>query len=125
MTYCNEFVHVYQGNHTVCMCGQSSYSLEQAKILDLEKQLAECQKERDEAKSYAVSLFGYLAPQCVPLDTVSGLLSQIDNAIVGIRERCDKYAAALKTLREIHNPDKTHEYNVTWAVIEKALEGGG
>jgi len=107
MTYCNEFVHVYQGNHTVCMCGQSSYSLEQAKILDLEKQLAECQKERDDAKN-AFSIM-----------VTSGFK---------VAAQRDKYAAALKDAGEILKQQTAayQAWNPAYTVINKALrEGGG
>mgnify|MGYP001496366955 CR=1 FL=1 len=39
-----------------------------------------------------------------------------------LQQERDHYVAAMMTLREIHNPDKTHEYNLTWATIEKALK---
>jgi len=80
MTYCNEFVHVYHGNRTICMCGLSSYSLEQARILELEKQLAECQKERDE----------YI-----------NLLSNMTKVAGEAKLERDRYAAALKDLLEV------------------------
>ena len=39
----------------------------------------------DEAYGYAYRLFKYLAPRCEPLDTTLGVLTQLENYIVGLR----------------------------------------
>lgn len=43
------------------------------------------QNEPDEAYGYASRLFKILAPQCEPLNTTLGILTQLDNYIAGLR----------------------------------------
>jgi hypothetical protein len=44
-------------------------------------------KELDEAVGYATRLFHTVAPQCKPLPNISGLLTQLDNYIVGQEQK--------------------------------------
>lgn len=55
-------------------------------------------KQNDDAYGYASRLFKYLAPQCEPLSTLPGILTQLDNYITGQRKRSEKLEAALSDL---------------------------
>lgn len=51
-----------------------------------------CHRDKDEVdysdgKECLVRLLGIVIPQCEPLDTLTGMISQLDNYISGIRQR--------------------------------------
>lgn len=78
---------------------QDAFDAKNADIAELRKDLAHqtdmaCQAdvactqlkaELAQCHGYASRLFKSLAPQCEPLDTVTGVISQLDNYICGLR----------------------------------------
>lgn len=60
-----------------------------------------------EADRYARSLFKQLHPECELLDSPSGVLTQIDNAIAGYRQQLEDYIkAAFHAINKLDDLDK-------------------
>jgi hypothetical protein len=58
-------------------------------IWNAHRQCQWCHRDKNEVdyedgKAYLVRLLGIVAQQCEPLDTLTGLVSQLDNYITGI-----------------------------------------
>lgn len=73
--------------------------------------------EPDEAYRYAVRLFKLLAPQCEPLTTTTGVLSQLDNYIAGLREPVSR---SLEAVTQKYIEDTYGQENVSNAIREKS-----
>jgi hypothetical protein len=53
--------------------------------------VGKCKKELEDGKRYAINLFKLVAPQCVPLNDLSGIISQLDNYISGLMAKANDY----------------------------------
>ena len=68
-----------------CDHGQLARSCLLCEMRDENLALRALVAELNEARNYATNLFRLLAPQCEPLATVPGLLTQIDNWCAGAK----------------------------------------
>ncbi len=86
--------------------------------------LQELKAEQAEAYGYASRLFKLLAPQCEPLDTTAGVLTQLDNYIAGLNQaeltEDGKFNVLPPLVRAQHNYIKELQ-----AYISGLKEGGG
>ena len=55
--------------------------------------------ELEDGRAEATRVLNACAPQCEPLPTVAGIITQIDNYIIGLRER-------LQLAEDIHDEDR-------------------
>ncbi len=67
---------------------------------ELRAEVASLKLERDKAYGYGSRLFLRLAPDCEVCDDLSGLMTQLDNVIYGLRTDREAAEARLRELRE-------------------------
>jgi hypothetical protein len=78
-------------------------------------------RQLDEGYGYLSRLFTSRAPQCEPLDDLPGLATQIDNYIVGLKQRIRELQDELETER-IVSASRLGSRSIDVAVIDRMTE---
>ena len=81
---------------------EESRQWEKTSLVEILKERDQLREERDGGYEYLCRLFKSWHPECIPLPTLSGIVTQIDNACCGDKRLLEDARSAMNEHMEIH-----------------------